>query len=323
MAKSDGGGLSTVLRWDKLADGTGQDTTCDTPGRYSLRITRDNKGTDRVPVELLVRVEPPVTGGKGDPTQAARVEFAGRPSGAGKAVRGGGSFNEATTLAGPGRYAETVFYGEQLYYRVKLDWGQGLAYRVTYGGVPDGQTVNVRTALFNPVRDEIDTDTAAYTGETKTLPTNGKPIATSRVMYLNRDSDDTDIPKMAVDGWYYLVVKLGSADAAASGVPIKIDLAVAGTKVDGPEYSTVGSTPEPTPTGTPEPSASSTPTDSGNTASTPVEAGGPIEGTATEKDSASTLPWVIGGAAALLAVAGVGIALILRTRRPSGPTWPH
>ena len=207
-----------MLRWDELADGTSQSRTCDEAGRYTLRLTRDNKGTDRVPVELLVRVEPPVTGGTGDPEQAARVEFAGQPAGAGQAVRGGGSFNEATTLAGPGRYAETVYYGEQLFYRVKLDWGQGLAYRITYGGVPDGETVNVATSLFNPVRDEIDSDTTAYTGNTMTLPFDGKPIATTRVMYLNREGGAADIRKMAVDGWYYIMVKLGAADGAG-GVP--------------------------------------------------------------------------------------------------------
>ncbi|TCC34875.1 vWA domain-containing protein [Kribbella sindirgiensis] len=308
-AKADGGSLSTVLRWDELADGTSQSRTCDEAGRYTLRLTRDNKGTDRVPVELLVRVEPPVTGGKGDPEQAARVEFAGQPAGAGLAVRGGGSFNEATTLAGPGRYAETVYYGEQLFYRVKLDWGQGLAYRITYGGVPDGKTVNVATSLFNPVRDEIDSDTTAYTGNTMTLPYNGKPIATTRVMYLNREGGAADIRKMAVDGWYYIMVKLGAADGAG-GVPVKIDLAVAGTKVNGPEYNTVDSTPEATPSETPTSSPSSTPENGSGTAS------GPIDGRATSDDSGSALPWVIGGAAGLLAVTGVAIALILRNRRP-------
>lgn len=308
-AKADGGSLSTVLRWDELADGTSQSRTCDEAGRYTLRLTRDNKGTDRVPVELLVRVEPPVTGGKGDPEQAARVEFAGQPAGAGLAVRGGGSFNEATTLAGPGRYAETVYYGEQLFYRVKLDWGQGLAYRITYGGVPDGETVNVATSLFNPVRDEIDSDTTAYTGNTMTLPSNGKPIATTRVMYLNREGGAADIRKMGVDGWYYIMVKLGAADGAG-GVPVKIDLAVAGTKVNGPEYNAVGSTPEATPSETPTSSPSSSPENGSGTAS------GPIDGTATSDDSSSALPWVIGGAAGLLAVAGVAIALILRNRHP-------
>jgi len=316
-AKTDGGSLSTVLRWDELADGD-DSRTCDEPGRYVLRVTRDNKGTDRVPVELLVRVEPPTVGGKGEPAAATRVEFANEPAGAGQPVRGGGSFNEATTLPGPGRYGETVYYGEQLFYRVKLDWGQGLAYRVTYGGVPDGQTVNVATTLFNPVRDEIDSDTTAYTGNTMTLPTNGKPIATTRVMYLNREGSDADIRKMAVDGWYYLVVKLGASDAGAGGVPVKIDVAVAGTKVSGPEYGTSG-TPEPTASETPVTSPSSTwspESGSGN-------ASGPIDGRSSDDSSNSTLPWVIGGAAVLLAAAGVATALILRGRRPQQPTWPN
>ncbi|TCC03653.1 vWA domain-containing protein [Kribbella soli] len=321
-AKADGGSLSTVLRWDELADGTGQSRTCDEAGRYTLRLTRDNKGTDRVPVELLVRVEPPVTGGKGDPAQAALVQFAGQPAGAGQAVRGGGSFNEATTLAGSGRYAETVYYGEQLFYRVKLDWGQGLAYRITYGGVPDGETVNVATSLFNPVRDEIDSDTTAYTGNTMTLPFDGKPIATTRVMYLNRDGGAADIRKMAVDGWYYIMVKLGAADGAG-GVPVKIDLAVAGTKVSGPEYSSVGSTPEATPSAEPSSSESSSSSPSSSPEGGSGTASGPIDGRANSDDSSSALPWVIGGAAGLLAVAGVAIALILRGRRPSGPSRPY
>nr|WP_238351617.1 VWA domain-containing protein [Kribbella shirazensis] len=318
-AKTDGGSLSTVLRWDELANGQGN-RTCDEPGRYVLRITRDNKGTDRVPVELLVRVEPPVIGGQGEPAAAAKVEFANEPAGAGQPVRGGGSFNEATTLPGPGRYGETVYYGEQLFYRVKLDWGQGLAYRVTYAGVPDGEIVNVATALYNPVRDEIGSSTTAYTGETKTLPTNGKPIATTRVMYLNREGNSTDVRKMAVDGWYYIMVKLG-ADASAGGVPVKIDVAVAGTKVSGPEYGASGTTTSPTPTA--EPTESETP--AGSPTSSPDNgsgtATGPIDGRASE-DSSSVLPWVIGGAAVLLAVAGVAIALILRGRRPQGPGAP-
>jgi Ca-activated chloride channel family protein len=319
-AKADGGSVSTVLRWDELADGDNQ-RTCDEPGRYVLRVTRDNKGLDRVPMELLVRVEPPVTGGKGEPAAAARVEFANQPAGAGQAIRGGGSFNEATTLPGPGRYGETVYYGEQLFYRVKLDWGQGLAYRVTYAGVPDAETVNIATTLYNPVRDELDSDTTAYTGETKVLPFNGKPIATTRVLYLNRDGNDADVRKMAVDGWYYIMVKLGAADGAG-GVPIKLDVAVAGRKVSGPEYGTSGTAASPTPSSTGEPSVSETPSISSSPDSGAGTANGPIDSRASEEDSGSTLPWVIGGGAGLLAVAAVAVALILRGRRPQ-PTAQH
>ena len=106
------------------------------------------------------------------------------------------------------------------------------------------------------------------------------------------------------------MVKLGAADGAG-GVPVKIDLAVAGTKVSGPEYSAVGSTPEATPSETPSSSPSATPEGGSGTAS------GPIDSRAGSDDSNSALPWVIGGAAGLLAVAGVAIALILRNRRPT------
>jgi Ca-activated chloride channel family protein len=93
-----------------------------------------------------------VTGSLGEPAQTSLVDFAQQPAGGVQPVRGGGSFNEATTLGGGGRYGETIYYGEQLFYRVKLDWGQGLAYRVTFAGRPDGATTNIRTGLFSPVR---------------------------------------------------------------------------------------------------------------------------------------------------------------------------
>jgi Ca-activated chloride channel homolog len=315
-AQDDGGSLSTLLRWSKLADGTGSGR-CDEPGRYALRITRKNDahdgGTDRVPVELLVRIEPPVTGARGEPAQSDPVEFATEPSGAARPVRGGGSFNEATTLPGSGRYGETVYFGEELFYRVKLDWGQGMATRVTFGGVPNGPITNVKLYAFNPVRAELGMDTTAYTGSTMTLPTDGKPIGTTRVMYLNRNANDSKVRDMAVDGWYYILVKLGSASAGAGGVPIKLDVAVAGTKVSGPEYGSRGTT-EPTPT--------VTPTDSASPSETPATgtAGGPVDEAPADEDSGSALPWVIGGAAAALALAIVAAAVILRRRRPSAPT---
>jgi Ca-activated chloride channel homolog len=308
-AKEDGGSLTTVLRWDELADGTGSGR-CDEPGRYTFRITRvnatDDGGTDRLPVELLLRIEPPVTGGKGEPSQGDLVDFAQQPSGGVRGVRGGGSFNEATTLPGPGRFGETVYYGEELFYRVKLDWGQGLAFRATYAATPRGQTTNIRTALYNPVRDEIRSDTTAYTGTTQVMPTSGKPSATTRVLYLNRTANDSDQRRMAIDGWYYIVVKLGAGSAGAGGVPVTIDLAVAGTKVSGPEY------------GTTEPTPSTSPTESASPSQTPDAGPGSSTGSPAE-DSGSALPWVIGGVAAVLALAIVAAALILRRRRPSAP----
>jgi hypothetical protein len=46
------------------------------------------------------------------------------------AVVGGGSFGAAASLDGGGSYTDTVQPGEFLFYRVCLDWGQGLAVRL-------------------------------------------------------------------------------------------------------------------------------------------------------------------------------------------------
>jgi Ca-activated chloride channel family protein len=324
-----GGSLTSVLTWNGLAAGSNKTKGCSVPGKYVFRVTRDadSGGTDRVPVELQLRIEPPVTGSLGEQAQQNLVDFAQQPAGAIKPIRAGGSFNEATTLDGSGRYGETIYYGEELFYRVKLDWGQGLAYRVTFGGVPKGATANIRTALYSPVRAEIKSDTTAYLGSTEILPSSGKPIATPRATYLNRNSTEQSIKKSSIDGWYYIVAKLGTAigEDSPGGVPLTIDVAVAGDKVAGPEYGASGDT-ESTPT--------PTPTVSDSTPSGPkTEAGGKVGDVQPVKDdSSSALPWIILGVVLVLAAVAVGAVLVIRRRKPPAPpmypngpgqSWPN
>ena len=322
----EGSQITTLLSWNGLVPGASGRKECKVPGRYTFRITRVNDandgGTDRVPVEISYRIEPPVVGDRGEPAQNSLVEFAQQPSGATRPISGGGSFNEATTIAGPGRYREAMYYGEELFYRVKLDWGQGLAYRVTFAGESGAEIVNIRTALYNPVRDEMDNDTTAYTNSTKTLPTTGEPIATPRVVYLNRNANNSDLRKAAIDGWYYIAVRLGAAsgltgDGTTTGVPMTLDLAIAGDKVAGPEYgATDSSTPSPSTSPSSSPSESVSPSESPD----PDSAGGPITTQPVSDDSSSALPWVIVAAMLVLAAAIVASALLLRRRRPATPT---
>ena len=323
----EGSQITTLLSWDGLVPGASAPKPCKVPGRYTFRISRVNDandgGTDRVPVEILYRVEPPVVGDRGEPAQTSLVDFAEQPSGGTRPISGGGSFNEATTIAGPGRYREAMFYGEELFYRVKLDWGQGLAYRVTFAGQAGAEIVNIRTTLYNPVRDQIDDETTAYAKSTQSLPSNGKPIATPRVVYLNRSANNSDLRRSAIDGWYYISVRLGAStgltgDGTTTGVPMTLDLAIAGDKVAGPQYGAGSSESVPTPSPTPSDSPSATPSESpdGNSA------GGPITTQPVSDDSSSALPWVIAGAVLILAAAIVTAALLLRRRRPTTPAGP-
>lgn len=303
------GGVTAALAWRDLADGSGT-TVCDKPGRYAFRISRDAKGKDRVPVELMVRVEPPVTSGADGPAENSAVGFTAPPAGTGSPVRGGGSFSNAGTLSGSGRYTDTIDYGEELFYRVKLDWGQGLAYKVTASSADrNGPPANLSTTLLNPVRRQLHSTDLVYIDGTEVLPMNGSAIATTRTMYQNRKPATPHVISTSIDGWYYLTVRLAgpgtSSTSSGGGVQLALDLTVAGDKVDGPRYGRFSGTPTSTPSTTPttEPSGSATPVvDESDDAGQP-------------EDTGSALPWVIAGVAVLVAIGGVAAALLSRRRR--------
>jgi Ca-activated chloride channel family protein len=238
---------------------------CSRAGRYDVIITRDETvagGTDRVPLEILTRAEPPLTGDQGPAADPAKVAFT--PSAATAVpVHGGGSFAEAAPLSGAGRYSDTVHYGETAFYKVHLDWGQGLAYRARLGAIPGissgtaGTIANVRTWLATPVRKQVQYETTAYTGHDEGLPVVADSLASSRVLYRNRFLQPRLPTNVSIDGWYYIAVGLippVTTDATpASGMPITLDVTVTGDTVPAPAYATVAgaTTGDPVPSGTP------------------------------------------------------------------------
>ncbi|MEU7765128.1 VWA domain-containing protein [Nocardia sp. NPDC049190] len=245
-SSSDGVALTVAKTWDgatKERTGSANSDKCRGGGRYYFALTWDKVSTgvpERLPLELLVGIEPTAT----DPGPAATAPptaFA-EQTGSGTAVIGGGSFNVATPLTGSGRYTDTLRPGEFVFYRVRLDWGQGLAYQVRFGG--NGargldNVSNIRTALYSPIRQEIDSDFGAYTGTDHVLPSN-KPMTTVPIRYANRTATGLDARKESVAGWYYLAVKLGSTfteKGDAAPVPIQLDLTVGGARENGPVYS--------------------------------------------------------------------------------------
>lgn len=244
-ASSDGAALTVAKAWDgatKEHTGSASSDKCRGGGRYFFALTWDKVSTgvpERLPIELLVGIEPAAT----DPGPAATpppTAFA-EPTGSGTPAIGGGSFNVATPLTGSGRYTDTLRQGEFVFYRVRLDWGQGLAYRVRFGGNGGRGLENlssIRTTLYSPIRQEIDSDFAAYTGTDTVLPTD-KPMATVPIRYANRTADDIKARRESVAGWYYLAVKVGSTfeQGDAAPVSIQLDLTVSGARENGPTYS--------------------------------------------------------------------------------------
>ncbi|WP_433678555.1 vWA domain-containing protein [Nocardia sp. CA-119907] len=243
---SDGVALTVAKAFDGATkERTGGDNSdkCKGGGRYYFQLNWDKVSAgvpERLPIELLVGIEPAVT--DAGPVAIAPPTTFVEPSGSGTPVSGGSSFTVASTLRGSGRYTDTLRQGEFVFYRVRLDWGQGLAYRVHFGangGRGLDSLSNIRTTLYSPIREEIDSDFSAYTGTDGVLPTN-KAMATVPIRYSNRKADQLPPRRQAVAGWYYIAVKLGASfeHGEARPVPVQLDLTVTDTREGGPRYET-------------------------------------------------------------------------------------
>ncbi|MGW5383087.1 vWA domain-containing protein [Nocardia sp. NPDC003963] len=299
----DGVALTVGSVWKGAAEpdsGSADTDACTGGGRYYFAlewaVTSDNAPA-QLPVELSVGVEPAAT--DPGPTAAPAVEFTA-PGGPTAPTVGGGSFDIAAELPGTGRYTDTLQRGEFVFYRVKLDWGQGLAYRVRFAATPERgseYTSNITTTLYNPYRAEIDFDTMAYTGSEQLLPSHDPALATAPIRYLNREAADTGVAGQSLAGWYYIAIKLSPTDKVAP-VPIELEVDIAGTPESGPRYAddstsnaTFGEDSHPLASG---------------------EASDQPDGTA---DGISTVVGIAVGIVAVVLILAVTTAVVLRRRR--------
>ncbi|WP_345494449.1 vWA domain-containing protein [Nocardia callitridis] len=245
-SSSDGVALTVAKTWDgatKQRTG-GRGDTCKGGGRYYFTLNWETVSAgvpEQLPLELLVGIEPAATDA-GPVAALPKTEFT-EPTGETTPVTGGGSFNSAATLAESGSYADAVRPGEFVFYRVRLDWGRGLAYRVHFapnGSKGSDSVSNLTTTLYSPIRERINSDSGVYTGSDTALPVTNS-TGTVPIRYHNRDAAPTETRKQAVAGWYYIAVKVGSTfteKGDQSAVPVRLDLTVDGTKENGPTYAT-------------------------------------------------------------------------------------
>ncbi|MFE1595565.1 VWA domain-containing protein [Nocardia sp. NPDC058705] len=282
---SDGATLTVAKAFDSAAEPTSD--KCTGAGRYTFELTWDlvsAGSSDRLPVEILVGIEPGVTdpGPAASTTETAFTE----PTAPAQTISGSGSFTTAATLPGGGSYADTVQSGEYVFYRVRLEWGQGLAYRVRFaetGGANSTAASNVTTTLYSPLGTEIGSDTNAYTGRSSAE----LRLASVPIRYANRDS--YDVRAQSVAGWYDLAVKVGipSGADALPPTPVQLDVTVAGAAEPGPTYRGVSAQPG---------------------AEQPVAVAGP---------ATVARPWTFYGliGAGVVLVVGIGVAILVVVRR--------
>ncbi|WP_194818640.1 VWA domain-containing protein [Nocardia sp. XZ_19_385] len=307
---SDGVALTVGQMFTKAAEPkTGSPSTdrCRGGGRYYFTLEWAHVGEnspEKLTLEMNVGLESPVSDAGPPPAATIPVEFT-TPAGPVQPVVGGGSFNVATTLDGSGLYSDTMQRGEFVFYKVKLEWGQGLAYRVHFGATDvrgSGYTSNISTTLYTPFRTEIDDDTTVYASRDQVLPTNDPAIATIPIRYQNRDADVVKLREQSVPGWYYIAVKLspGVELEKARGVPVPIELevSVVGSPESGPTYRSTG-----TPAGT-----------FGDNGKPDAGKPGTKAAPAKKPKGISPLAFAAGGAVLVLLVGGLVLTVVLRRR---------
>lgn len=283
-------------------------------GRYLLRIERggSERSLGERPVEILVAFEPPLVRAHGQ-SPVGPVPFA-EPPGPAERVVGGGSFTHAPILDGSGVYVDQLGFGDAVFFRVRLEWGQGMAYRVRLGASDGRAVANVKTVLYSPVRGSefpSGRETTAYLGKSTTLG----PIAIPQVYHGNRTArGGTALAGLAGD--YYIGVQL-NPDARGAGthpVPFELAVHVDGEPVDPPAYREIDGYPR-TPLFT-EPGPGGAVGEPG--ASAQGESGAPGPGERAVADAAVRteldLVWPLVGVGVLIAAA-VAAGTWLRLRR--------
>lgn len=309
---------------------------CGLPGRYILRIERGSNRVDRavLPVELLFVAEPPVSVSEQEslpsPVSKAAAEPANVPQfrSGGSSATGGGSFTDAGEV-GTGSWNDSIRGGESLFYRVRLDWGQRLAYTAVVGrpdGSGSGVITPVSTEIYNPAHVPVKPAGSKYNSVIAGRSPAELANSTVPVIFRNREISDDALEPVSLAGDYFIRVTLGEdEDLGDQALPVRLAVQVVG-EVDGaPTYAALpeGDPEEPVeePTVDPAQTLEPTPATSDPVASEPAETASeaPLraEPASSSSDLGRTLLFTAGGLAALAGAAALVLLPLLRGRRRS------
>ncbi|SHG67554.1 hypothetical protein SAMN05443575_2523 [Jatrophihabitans endophyticus] len=227
-------------------DATGREDGCPA-GTVVVKVARSGPYAlaDPLRVELAYRLEPAVdaTGQPGAAATAAPVRpgLAGRPT----VLRSGAGFDTAP-LVPTGIYRDSLAAGDVRIVRVRLGWGQRLAFSLTAparAGVEYADALDVELTVRNPVRAAVD---ASGTGSaTTSVGYADAALAGSTpapVRYANRASDDDGVVGCAVAGDWFLELAVDRPEDGTGGArfPYTLQVQVVGQAQRGPGYLPTG-----------------------------------------------------------------------------------
>ncbi|KGN36887.1 VWA domain-containing protein [Knoellia subterranea] len=295
---------------------SGKDEPCASSPELVAALTHKDGAPGEVPVQLAYIEEPPVTNLSALPegVDSEKVTpLTAKPTGAPVPVVGGGGFADAPTLA-PGTFQDTILPGEQIYYRVRLDFGQRAALTADIGAVgPKPTFTSTSHNLFT-----VDAWTPSFFPLTRAGgdPDNRENLSASspqfslteytpEVRYRNKRVQGNGyhypaLQEVSQPGYYYFAVGRATEDSPGLAIPltVRLNIAVEGEPTGKPAYAGLA------------PDASASPSVSGESTD-PTTEEDTVEHKSREADP-SPFAWIFGG---LIGVLGLGAVVAGALRR--------
>lgn len=296
---------------------------------FGVARTSDEPGTEPRDVELRVALEPIPE----DSSGAGEIESsldAEHPAPAGTdptSVAGGGSFNDAPAVESGQTLSDTVVAGENRFYRVPAGYGQNLVLKSRFTQNPE-HAEQVTVTAFNPVREQLsfssasDGDSVQRDHLAVDASQDGEnlgflPDSIDNAYRWNQSHEYVQAASLSGDH-YVVVSREFDPEAGDTELPFELTVDPAGEAQDGPELITTAAQYEesfgPVDGGTEqEPDAGASPDASEGTETEALD----TEATSSDDEDRGTgpLPWILGGAGAVLVAGG---ALWLGLRRRNG-----
>lgn len=216
----------------------GDDDECGSSADLVIAVSRGSVDLESsVPFTLRLVEEAPVSAEPG-PEPADETALETLEPGQPVATPGGASFDDAPAV--DGTVSDEVSPGTQRLWKVHLDWGQSLAWRLDVPVRSENENENfvpepgVEVTLFDPLHNPFDggaTDaetSGSYGVDGSTLSDTTPPVA-----YLNRsDSEIAFVP-----GDYWVSVAVTPAEEDPLDVPVRLTVAVTGEASDPPGFA--------------------------------------------------------------------------------------
>ncbi|NNM46448.1 hypothetical protein [Knoellia koreensis] len=252
--------------------------------------------------------------------------------GPGRRVTGGGSFSDAITLT-PGTYSDVILPDEQIFYRVRGDFGQRLGF--TVDAPTPGETIKLgstsytsfNVGVWNPWRYPLTRAAGQDPDNGDSIGPSGEPLVlgefTPTIQYRNREVfgngrySYVPLREASVAGYYYFAIGRSQEDAGddeAAPVTVRIRVAVEGQPTGQPQYA--GGAPAVV-TGTSSPSETAT----GSVTTSPSGKDANAKAVSQETRSEGGLPvwvWIVGSVVVLAAAGGVALGAMRRGSTTGG-----